>query len=225
MSNLVTPSACRHRAGLFGVLFALAALFTVAACDRDRTPIVADTSASNPAPTSLNGGDQAAGGGNGTAAGRRGSDYRLGANDRMRIVVFGEPRLTGEYTLDSNGTIAFPLIGQVRAAGTTTNQLQAAIASKLEPQYLVNPSVSVEVLTRRPFFVIGEVQKPGHYPHMSDITALHAVAIAGGFTYRARTSSFYVKRLDENGRMVRVPATSETFVQPGDTVEVSERYF
>ena len=103
--------------------------------------------------------------------------------------------------------------------------VQRAIAAKLDPDYLQNPSVSAEVITRRPFYVIGEVQKPGNYPYVTDMTALQAVAMAGGYTYRARQNNLYLKRLDANGRMIRVAATPETKVKPGDTVEVKERYF
>ena len=112
--------------------------------------------------------------------------------------------------LDGNGVLAFPLIGNVPANGVTTSQLQQTIAAKLDPDYLRNPSVSAEVLTRRPFYVIGEVHKPGNYPYVTDLTALNAVAMAGGFTYRARKNDFYIKRLDEEGKMVRVEAKAGT---------------
>jgi protein involved in polysaccharide export with SLBB domain len=183
-------------------------VFALAACDSDPTPTVKATEKPHVAPTS--GGDV---------------DYQLGANDRVRIIVFGQPTLTGEYALDGNGVLAFPLIGNVDANGQTTKQLQKAIVSKLDPDYLHNPSVSAEVITRRPFYVIGEVQKPGNFPYVTDMTALNAVAMAGGYTYRARQNSLYIKRLDTNGRMVRIEATPETKIQPGDTVEIKERYF
>ena len=181
------------------------AVLALAACGSDPTPIVQDTSADG--------------------VGGRNTDYRLGANDRVRIIVFGQPTLTGEYMLDGNGVLAFPLIGDVNAQGQTTGQLQQAIASRLDPDFLRNPSVSAEVITRRPFYVIGEVQKPGNYPYVTDMTALQAIAMAGGYTYRARQNDLYLKRLDANGRMIRVAATPETKVKPGDTVEVKERYF
>jgi protein involved in polysaccharide export with SLBB domain len=199
---------------IFNRLVALCGLciaaFALAACESDPTPIVKETAAK----------------GEGLhLAQASGVDYRLGANDRVRIIVFGQPTLTGEYTLDGNGVLAFPLIGNVNANGQSPNQLQKAIASKLDPDYLQNPSVSAEVITRRPFYVIGEVQKPGNYPYVTDMTALQAVAMAGGYTYRARQNDLYIKRLDANGRMVRVAATPETRIQPGDTVEIKERYF
>lgn len=199
------------------------AVLALAACESDPTPIVQENSNADGsmslAPTNVPGGR------GGPGIGGRDPDYRLGANDRVRIIVFGQPTLTGEYTLDGNGVLAFPLIGSVNAQGQTTGQLQQAIASRLDPDFLRNPSVSAEVITRRPFYVIGEVKKPGNYPYVTDMTALQAVAMAGGYTYRARQNSLYLKRLDANGRLVRVAATPETRIRPGDTVEIKERYF
>jgi protein involved in polysaccharide export with SLBB domain len=186
----------------------LVAMFALVACDSDTTPIA-----------------QATGDEGGSSASTADPGYKLGPNDRLRVTVFGQPTLTGEYTLDGNGVLAFPLIGNVPASGLTTQQLQKTIAGKLEPDYLRNPSVSAEVVTRRPFFIIGEVQKPGNYPYVPDMTALNAVAMAGGFTYRARKNAFYIKRLDKNGKMVRVEGTAGTVLRPGDTLEVRERYF
>lgn len=207
----------------------LAAIFAVAACDIDSTPIVQDTAGDG-----ADGGDRLqlapTNSPRGSAPGAmpssgRDPGYKLGANDRVRIIVFGQPTLTNEYVLDGSGVLAFPLIGNIPAAGLTTAQLQQAIAAKLSPDYLVNPSVSAEVVTRRPFYVIGEVHKPGNYPYVTDMTALNAVAMAGGFTYRARKNAFYIKRLDKNGQMVRVEAKAGTTLLPGDTLEVRERLF
>ena len=192
----------------------LLALGVLTGCHGDPTPIVHESESLSLAPVNGVGVD-------GTVS----ADYRLGANDRTRIMVFGQPNLSGEFTLDGNGAVAYPLIGNINASGMTPRELQQTIATKLEADYLRNPSVSVEVLTRRPFFILGEVQKPGNYPYMTNLTALHAVAIAGGYTYRARTSEFYIKRLDKTGRMVRVAAKPETILRPGDTLEIAERYF
>ena len=187
-----------RRRGLF------LAMFVLAACDSDSTPIVPMAAA---------------------AGGSPGDSNKLGPNDRLRITVFGQPTLTGEYSLDGNGVLAFPLIGNVPANGVTTNQLQQAIAAKLEPDYLVNPNVSAEIVSRRPFYVIGEVQKPGNYPDVSDITAVNAIAMAGGFTRRARKNDFYIRRLDKDGKPVRIEANAGTVLQAGDTLEVRERVF
>ena len=195
-----------RRRGLFFAMFALAA------CDSDSTPIVPMAAAG--------GGSQGAG-----EAGTGRDSNKLGPNDRLRITVFGQPTLTGEYTLDGNGVLAFPLIGNVPANGSTTSELQQKIAAKLQPDYLVNPNVSAEIVNRRPFYVIGEVQKPGNYPYVSDITAMNAIAMAGGFTRRARKNEFYIRRLDKDGKMVRIEANAGTVLQAGDTLEVRERLF
>jgi len=195
-----------RRRGLFFAMFALAA------CDSDSTPIVPMAAAG--------GGSQGAG-----EAGTGRDSNKLGPNDRLRITVFGQPTLTGEYTLDGNGVLAFPLIGNVPANGSTTSELQQKIAAKLQPDYLVNPNVSAEIVNRRPFYVIGEVQKPGNYPYVSDITAVNAIAMAGGFTRRARKNEFYIRRLDKDGKMVRIEANARTVLQAGDTLEVRERLF
>src|SRR4029077_3008982 len=195
-----------RRRGLFFAMFALAA------CDSDSTPIV----------------PMAAAGGVSQGAGEAGTgrdSNKLGPNDRLRITVFGQPTLTGEYTLDGNGVLAFPLIGNVPANGSTTSELQQKIAAKLQPDYLVNPNVSAEIVNRRPFYVVGEVQKPGNYPYVSDITTVNAIAMAGGFTRRARKNDFYIRRLDKDGKMVRIEANAGTVLQAGDTLEVRERLF
>lgn len=155
----------------------------------------------------------------------RNSDYKLGGGDRMRIIVYGQPNLTGEYALDGGGVLAFPLIGQVQAMGMSPGQLEQAIVARLHPDYLKNPSVSVEVMTRRPFYIVGEVKNPGSYSYVSGMLVINAIALAGGFTYRARESSFYIKRNDKSGQQTRLDANQETPVQPGDVIMVRERYF
>ncbi|HEY4168021.1 MAG TPA: polysaccharide biosynthesis/export family protein [Reyranella sp.] len=190
----------------------IAGLLALGACSgRDNTPIVQDTSNGQALSFAPNGAPAAA-------------DYKLGPNDRTRIIVFGQPSLTGEFVLDGNGVLAFPLIGNVNARGMTPSQLQQTIAQKLDTDWIKNPSVSVEVSTRRPFYVVGEVQKPGSYPYVTDMNVLNAIATAGGETYRANMHEFWIKR-KESGRIVRVEANQESTLQPGDTVIVRERYF
>src|SRR5882672_126890 len=200
--------------------FLLLAWLALVACDSDPTPIVespAGGASAQLASTNAPGGAAAVPGG--------GPDYKLGPNDRVRIIVFGQPTLTGEFSLDGNGVLAFPLIGNIPAQGVTTAELQKLIAAKLEPDYLINPSVSAEIVTRRPFYVIGEVQKPGNYPYVTDMTAVNAIAMAGGFTRRARKNDFYIRRLDKDGKAVRIEAKAGTVLQAGDTLEVRERVF
>ena len=154
-----------------------------------------------------------------------GEGYRLGSGDRVRITVYGQPELTGEYAIDGGGQLSFPLIGILRAGGMTADELEKALVGRLQPDYLKNPSVSVEVLTYRPFYIVGEVRTPGSYPFVTGMTVLNAVALAGGFTYRARESSFYVTRPDSNGGRARLDATADTPIRPGDIITVRERYF
>jgi len=192
-----------------------AALLTLGACsDNDQTPIVADTSVQAQA-LSLSPTHDGV---------RAREDYKLGPNDRTRIIVYGQPTLTGEFMLDGNGVLAFPLIGNLDARGMTPSELQRTIAQKLDPDYVHSASVSVEVSSRRPFYIVGEVQKPGTYPYVTDMSVLNAIATAGGQTYRANMGSFFIKR-KVDGQVVRVQATQESALQPGDTVVVRERLF
>lgn len=149
--------------------------------------------------------------------------YRLGAGDKLRVVVFNEEQLTGEVTVDPTGSISLPLVGSVRARGQTAEQLARAVADRLRGTYLRDPNVSIQVVQTRPFYVIGEVSKPGEYPFRPGLTVQAAVAIAGGFTFRAQTRRVYISR--ENGGP-EVGVDSSTFVlAPGDVLRIGERMF
>ncbi len=163
--------------------------------------------------------------GGGQAAPAQSPDYRLGAGDRVRIIVFGQKDMTGEYLVDGSGMLSFPLIGQIKAGGLTADGLERAITNKLKPDYLRDPNVSVVVLTYRPFYIVGEVKTPGSYAYVNGMTVINAVALAGGFTYRAKESSFYLDRSAKDGKKTRIDANPETPVQPGDVITVRERYF
>ena len=153
-------------------------------------------------------------------------DYQLGSGDRLKITVFGEDRLTGEFAVSGVGDVSFPLIGNVPAAGTTVRQLQDAIRNRLAAGYVRDPRVSVEVLSFRPYYILGEVAKPGQYPFVIGLTVRQAVATAGGYTYRANTKRVFVKRLlDTVEQQVNLSDTNPIAVQPGDTIRVSERFF
>jgi polysaccharide export outer membrane protein len=151
--------------------------------------------------------------------------YRLGTGEQVRIVIFGQEQLTGRFTVNDRGNISVPLLGPIPASGLTTSQLEANIADELrDKKILVNPSVSVEVVTFRPVFILGEVVKPGQYPYEPGMTALTTVAIAGGFTYRAQTGYVSILRT-VNGHSFEGRAMRGTPLQPGDVVTVFERYF
>ncbi len=151
-------------------------------------------------------------------------EYILGPGDKVRITVFEEEDLTGEFEVTTSGMISFPLIGQVRASGGTLTQLETVIAQLLLDGYLKSPRVNAEVLNYRPFFIEGEVQAPGQYPYVSAMTIREAVAIAGGYTYRAREDdALLIRRLDANRQPTKVPVY--TIVLPGDFIEIEERFF
>lgn len=150
-------------------------------------------------------------------------DYRLGSGDKLRLIVFGEPDLSGEFDVSGSGRVALPLIGQVEAEGLTLSELESAVVAKLQDGYLNNPRVSVEVLNYRPFYIYGEVGSPGQYPYTNGMTVLNAVAVAGGYTYRANQDRVYITRGE--GAEVAYPASQAVKVLPGDVVRVSERFF
>src|SRR5579872_5816644 len=159
-----------------------------------------------------------------TATASNDTAYRLGSGDRVHIIVFGQSDLTGDYQVDGSGMLQFPLIGSVHAGGMTAGELQQSITSKLMPGYLRNPSVSVEVINYRPFSILGEVNKPGAFPYVNGMTVLDAVALAGGFTYRAKTNDYSIRR-SESGQRVELHANGDTPVNPGDVIIIPERFF
>ena len=158
------------------------------------------------------------------AAAADASSYKLGSGDKVRVTVFGHEDLSGEFEVDGSGNVSLPLIRNVKAEGMTARELEQEIAGRLSPDYLKNPSVSVEVLTYRPFYIYGEVTKPGSYSYVNGMTVVNAVAMAGGFTYRARTSRVRIIHANDPSRTPQ-DADKDTPVLPGDVIEVPERYF
>jgi polysaccharide export outer membrane protein len=153
------------------------------------------------------------------------ASYSLGAGDQVRLIVFGEDNLTGEFRVNDSGNIALPLVGSVHAAGLNSSGLEAAVGAVLRRDNLVrNPSVSVEVIAYRPIYVLGEVNKPGQYAYQPGMTVVTAVAVAGGFTYRAVEAYASVVRTAD-GKAVEGRASRQSFVQPGDVITVFERRF
>jgi polysaccharide export outer membrane protein len=152
--------------------------------------------------------------------------YRLGAGDKLRVTVFGEESLSREYTITSAGDISFPLLGDLPAVGLTVAQLGQTLIQKLSAGYVNDPRVSVEVLNYRPFYILGEVSRAGEYPYNAALSALQAVALAGGFTYRAEKKRIFIRRAGETAeRTYVISSDNPVWVLPGDTVRVGERYF
>lgn len=151
--------------------------------------------------------------------------YRLGAGDEVRISVFGLDALTNTYVVGDAGTISLPLVDEIPARGKTTQELEALIANNLRQRDVIkDPSVSAQVLKYRPFFILGEVQRPGQYAYVPGMSVLTAVSIAGGYTFRADSKSASITR-NEGDKIVKGQATPQTPVMPGDTVFVPEDWF
>ena len=147
--------------------------------------------------------------------------YRLGPGDLVRVTVFRQPDLSGQFRLDGDGDLALPLAGEIRAGHLTTRELEQAIAAQLrEARYLLDPQVSVQVLSYRPFYIVGEIRRPGEYEYRNGMTVINAVALAGGFSHRAKASAATIER----GACI-VPAQPDTPVRPSDVIKVPERFF
>jgi polysaccharide export outer membrane protein len=152
--------------------------------------------------------------------------YRLGPEDQVRVTVFNDPRLTGDFRVSDAGTIALPLVGTVPASGRTTTEVERAIENEMRQKNLFrDPSVAVQVTTYRPIFVLGMVEKGGQFPYQPGMTTLTAVALAGGFNYRAIRDYVSITRIGPDRRPVEYRAGRESLVQPGDVVTVFERRF
>ena len=150
--------------------------------------------------------------------------YRLDAGDRLRIVVYGQEGLTNSYSVDAAGVVTLPLIGSVPARGCTPAELAAAITSRLQNGFIREPYVAVEIEAYRPFFILGEVNAPGQYPYVPNMTVEAAVAIAGGFAPRANKGDILLARA-QNGEMIRTRVLADFPMRPGDTITVRERWF
>src|SRR5215471_1754372 len=150
--------------------------------------------------------------------------YRLQPGEKVRITVFGETGLSGEYQIDPAGFISLSLAGVVKAAGLTENELQQKLVELYSKEYLRNPKITVSVSEFRPFYIIGEVEKPGAYPYTSGLNVLSAIAIAGGTTYRASRSTVLIQHPGESG-MREYPLASTVPILPGDIIRIPQRYF
>lgn len=154
-----------------------------------------------------------------------GGPYHLGAGDSLAIRIYDQPQLSGDFSIDDSGMIDFPLLGLIRAGGLTTDQLVATITAGLQSRQLIlNPSVTAEVSTYRPFYILGAVNSPGQYPYRPRMTVLTAVSIAGGFTDRAAQDYVGVTR-DTGSDAVQYRAQTFALAEPGDVITVFERRF
>jgi len=153
-----------------------------------------------------------------------GKIYRLGPGDQIHITVHNQDDLSGDYVLDGGGRFSMPLIGVVAANGLTPSGLETLLVNRFRPDYLVNPRIAVEVRFHRPYYIIGEVQATGAYNYVQGMTYLTAIAIAGGYSYRAKKDVVYVIRGDDADRE-EIKLDVDDKLQPGDIIRVAERLF
>lgn len=153
-----------------------------------------------------------------------GTQYRVGPGDRLDVKIFGEPSLTGQYSVDGAGNISMPLISTVQVGARTTPQIAQEITRRLRNGFLRNPAVAVEVLRFRPFFILGEVRRAGQYPYIDGMNVQMAIAVAGGYSERARKSKVKVTRKTKRGTE-KLNLNRTDPVLPGDTIFVTERFF
>lgn len=150
--------------------------------------------------------------------------YRLGTGDEIKVTVYGEEKLTGNYPVNDQGNVAFPLLGEVSAVGKSLDEFEKAVSAGLSDGLVNKPRVTIQVVNFRPYYILGEVGKPGEYPFVDGLTIFSAVARAGGFTYRADQRRVYIRHKsgpDEIGYRLE----GSTPVQPGDTIRITERAF
>lgn len=151
-------------------------------------------------------------------------DYRLGANDKVTIGVYGEDEISREYTVGPSGTISLPLIGELTAKGMTVAELRGEVQRRLASGFINNPTVSVTITAFRNFYILGEVNRPGEYAYEAGLTITQAVAEAAGYTYRAKKTYAFIRHEGETTE-TRVRLTPDIKVRPGDTIRFGERYF
>ncbi len=150
--------------------------------------------------------------------------YVLGPGDKLRITIFGNEDISGDFEIDSSGQIAMPLIQKIPVTGLTVIELEDEIFHRLSPDFVKNPRITIDILSYRPFYIFGEVQRPGSYPYVAGLTVVNAVAVAGGFTYRADKDDIVINRGTGERRKVLKVGRNDA-VLPGDVVEVKERFF
>src|SRR5262245_5397606 len=149
---------------------------------------------------------------------------RLQAGEKIRVTVYGEASLSGDYQIDPSGYLSLPLAGTVKAAGLTQAELEQELGKKFRSEYRRNPRVTVSIMEFRPFYILGEIEKPGAYPYTSGLNVLSAIAIAGGTTYRGSRSTVLIQHPGESG-MREYPLASTVPILPGDIIRIPQRYF
>ena len=158
----------------------------------------------------------------------------FGPGDSFEIRVYGEPDLSGDFRVASDGTIDFPLVGKLRVEGQNASQLSATLSQQLS-RYIKQPDVSVFVkeFNSKKVFVFGEVKNPGTFPYEQGMNIIQAITMAGGFERLADQNGTFVTRVIEGKEeRLQVPVKSigkgdaaNFALQPGDIVFVPETLF
>lgn len=149
--------------------------------------------------------------------------YKLGTGDKLKVVVFGEEDASGDYEVDATGAISARLLGRLQVKGHTVSEVEQMLIEQYRARgYFKNPRISIELINLRPFFILGEVEKRGSYPYINGLTVAQAVAVAGGYTYRASRSRITIQR---SGAPKEEPVSEDAPVYPGDIIRVPERFF
>lgn len=152
------------------------------------------------------------------------ADYRLGPGDTIRVLVFGEDNLTVQVTVPESGTFTYPFLGQISATGKSLKSLEEHIEAGLTGDYLIDPKVTVSIVTYRNIYVSGEVNRPGGFPFQPGLTVQKAIALAQGFTPRASRKSIYVIS-ESNGNDKEREVSLNTPIRPGDIITVGQSFF
>lgn len=150
--------------------------------------------------------------------------YQIRPSDQLRIQVYDDPNITGEYQVDSSGSISIPLVGRIKASGLTPAQLERAIAARLSEGVLKKPGVNVQIVSYGPIYLHGEVKRAGEYPYKPGLSIMDAVALAGGYTYRADETKAGVTRAGSSFERV-YPLDRRVPIFPGDNIRIPERFF
>ncbi len=151
-------------------------------------------------------------------------DYRINVGDKIELTVFDDERLNNTYLVSTNGTVSLPLIGSVVAGNNTIEEFITAVEEKLKNELINKPRVSAQIVGFRPFYVLGEVERPGSYDYNFDMTIYGAIAASGGFSFRAKQDVVYIRRAGSDLEEV-LEITPSLKILPGDTIRIGARNF
>ncbi len=160
----------------------------------------------------------------GSASQAQAENYRLGAGDKIAISVYGEPDLSISVKIGKSGMITFPFLDDIKVQGLSAKALAEKIKAGLLGDYLVDPQVTVSIVEYRPFFIHGQVKRPGGYPYQDDLTLDKAIALAGGLASRASKTQWKITRIVDGKNKV-IQGVVMTPILPDDIIEIEQSFF